>query len=139
MSRRNILVEEKSEHYTRYYCSPLDPEDKKLLTILRQRRVREIVLIIMVSKKAKYRFIVDELKMPTSTVSFYLKTLMDNSIVERTKVGYENVYTIKNEDRIAKILIAHQTTLLDTLVDKWAATWLENHFSTSETKEKQPE
>lgn len=137
MARRNIIVEEKAEHYTRYYCTPLDPEDKKILSILRQKRIREIVLIILVSKKAKYRFIVEELKMPTSTISFYLKTLMNNDIVSRTKVGYENVYFVKNEDRIAKILIAFQSSLLDTLVDKWAATWLENHFKI-EKEEKKP-
>lgn len=112
MARRNVIVEEKAEHYTRYYCTPLDPEDKKILSVLRQKRIREIVLMILVSKKVKYRFIVDELKMPTSTVSFYLKTLFDNNIIERTKIGYENVYTIKNEYKLAKILIAYQSSLL---------------------------
>jgi predicted transcriptional regulator len=77
--------------------------------------------------------------MPTSTVSFYLKTLLDNNIIERTKIGYENVYTIKNEDRLAKILIAYQSSLLDTLVDKWAATWLENRFGKDKKEEKLPE
>ena len=134
MARRNIIAEEKAEHYTRYYCSPLDSEDKKILSILRQKRIREIVLIILVSKKAKYRFLVDELKIPTSTISFYLKTLLKNNIVQRTKVGYENVYTIKNEDRIAKILVAFKSSLLDILVDKWAATWLENRFSAENVK-----
>ncbi len=139
MSRRNIIVEEKSEHYTRYYCNPLDPEEKKLLTVLRQKRLRDIVLIVLVSKKAKYRFIVDELKIPTSTVSFYLKSLIENNVIERTKVGYENLYTIKNEDRIAKILIAYQSSLLDTLVDKWANTWLENRFVKENKKQEPPE
>lgn len=139
MARRNIIVEEKAEHYTRYYCNPLDPEDKKLLTVLRQKRLRDIVLIVLVTKKAKYRFIVDELKIPTSTVSFYLKCLIDNNVIERTKVGYENVYTIKNEDRIAKILVAYQSSLIDTLVDKWANTWLENRFGKDNAKKEKPE
>jgi len=140
MARRNVIVEEKAEHYTRYYVNPLDPEDKKILSVLRQKKIREIVLIVIVSKKAKYRFLVEELKMPTSTVSFYLKTLVDNNIVERTKIGYENVYTIKNEDRIAKLLIVYQSSLIDTLVDKWANTWLESRiFISDEKKEKPPE
>ena len=37
MARRNVIVEEKAEHYTRYYCTPLDPEDKKILSVLRQK------------------------------------------------------------------------------------------------------
>jgi predicted transcriptional regulator len=141
LARRNIIIEEKAEHYTRYYCSPLDPEDKKILSVLRHKRLREIILIISVSQKAKYQFLVETLKMPTSTVSFYLKCLLENGIIERTKVGYENIYTIKDDDRIAKILIAYQSTLLDVIVDKWAGTWLENRFGkeSQKAKEENPE
>jgi predicted transcriptional regulator len=139
MARRNVIVEEKSEHYTRYYTKPLNSEDKKLLLVLRQKRLREIVMIILVSKKAKYRFIVQTLKMSPSTISFYLKYLLDNRIIERTKIGYENIYTLKDEDKIAKILIAYQSSFLDSLVDKWASTWLENRFGKDESKEEEPE
>jgi predicted transcriptional regulator len=139
MARRNIILEEKSEHYTRYYSKPLEPEDKKVLSVLRQKRLREIVMIILVSKKAKYRFIVQTMKLLPSTVSFYLKYLVDNCIIERTKIGYENIYTLKDEDRIAKVLIAYQSSFLDTLVDKWASTWLENRFGKDKSKEEKPE
>jgi len=125
MARRNVIIEEKSEHYTRYYCSPLDPEEKKLLSVLRQKRLREIVMIILVAKKAKYRSIVDTTGLPASTISFYLRCLMDSDVVERTKIGYENVYTIKDEEKIGKVLIAYQSSFLDSLVDKWANTWFE--------------
>jgi predicted transcriptional regulator len=139
MARRKVIIEEKSEHYTRYYYKPLEPEDKKVLSVLRQKRLREIVMIILVSKKAKYRFIVQTLKLSPSTISFYLKYLLDNRIVERTKIGYENIYTLKDEDRIAKILITYQSSFLDTLVDKWASAWLENRFSKDKSKEEKPE
>jgi len=139
MARRSIIIEEKAEHYTRYYTKALDPEDKKILSILRQKTMREIVLIILVSKKAKYHFLVENLKLPTSTVSFYIKNLLENDIVLRTKIGYENVYTIKNEDRISKVLIAYQSSLLDILVDRWANTWLENRIVNEKTKEEPKE
>jgi predicted transcriptional regulator len=139
MARRNVILEEKSEHYTRYYCKPLEPEDKKVLLVLRQKRLREIVMTILVSKKAKYRFIVQTLKLPPSTISFYLKYLFDNHIIERTKIGYEHIYTLKDEDRIAKILITYQSSFLDTIVDKWASTWLETRFGKDKSKEEKPE
>ncbi len=138
MVRRTIIIEEKSEHYTRYYCTPLEPEEKKVLSILRQGSLRKIVLIILVNRKVKYRFLVETLKMPMSTVSFYLNRLLENNIVERTRIGYENVYTIKNENLITKVLIAHQSSLLDTLLDNWAATWLENRFGQEDSKQNEP-
>jgi len=139
MARRSIIIEEKSEHYTRYYSKALDPEDKKILSILRQKTMRDIVLIIMVNKKAKYQFLVENLTIPTSTVSFYIKCLLENNIIERTKIGHENLYTLKNEDRIAKVLIAYQSNLLDVLVDKWANTWLENRLVKDKPKEEEPD
>jgi predicted transcriptional regulator len=134
MARRNIIFAEKTKHYTRYYYGPFEPEEKKILLILRQKRIREILLLILVEKKAKYKFIVDKFKMPTSTVSFYLKNLIDNNIVERTKVGYENIYTIKDEDKIVKILVAFQSSILDKPVDIWAVTWLEDRFNSEDFK-----
>jgi predicted transcriptional regulator len=139
MARENVILEEKSDHYTRYYSKPLKEADRKVLSALRQKRLREIVMIILVNKKAKYRFIVQTLKLPSSTLSFYLKYLLDNHIVERTKIGYENIYTLKDEDRIAKILITYQQSFLDTLVDKWASTWLDTRFGKEKSKEEEPE
>lgn len=132
MARRHVILEEKSEHYTRYYSKSLVAEDKKVLSVLRQKTMREIVMIILVSKKSKYHFIVQTLKLPSSTVSFYLKYLFDNHIVERTKIGYENIYTLTDEDRIAKVLITYQSSFLDKIVDKWASTWIETQFGEDE-------
>ncbi len=103
MTRRNIIIEEKSEHYTRYYVSPLESEDKKILSVLRNKRLREIVMIIIVNEKTKSHFLIDTLKLPASTIAFYLKYLFDNNIIDRNRVGYENIYTLKNKDRIEKI------------------------------------
>lgn len=139
MSRRNIIIEEKSDHYTRYYCKPLDPEDKRILVVLRQKRIRDIVLIMLVNKKAKYHFILESLGLPASTISFYLKCLLDNNIIERTKVGYENIYTLKDEERITRILVAYQPTFEDKMVDRWASTWLESHYETSKLRENESE
>jgi len=139
MASRHVILEEKSEHYTRYYSKPLEPEDKKILSVLRQKRLKEIVMLILVSKKAKYQLIVQTLKLTPSTVSLYLKCLLDNDVIERTKIGYENIYTLKDEDKIAKILITYQSSFLDTLVDKWANTWLENRFGNDTSKEEKPE
>jgi len=135
MASRQVIIEEKSEHFTRYYSKPLESEDKKVLSVLRQKRLREIVMLILVDKKVKYRVIVQTLKLTPSTVSFYLKYLLENNIVERTKIGHENIYTLKNEDRIAKVLITYKSSFLDKLVDKWADTWIQNRFGKDEHKE----
>ena len=128
MERKKIIFEEKEGNYTRYYCSPLEPEDKKVLLALRHDKMREVVLLILVKQKIKYHILAESLELPPSTVSFYLKYLVDNQIIVRTKVGYENIYTIKDEDRIAKVLIAYRPSFLDRLTDSAASIWLDARF-----------
>jgi predicted transcriptional regulator len=138
MTRKKVIIRETDTHYTRYYTKPLDPEDKKILSALRQNRMREIVLLIAAAGKSKFQFLMDRLNLPRSTLSFYLKYLVDHNILAKDKIGYENIYTIKDEDRIAKVLIAYRSTLLDRLVDKALTTWLETHFR-KEEQEAPPE
>jgi predicted transcriptional regulator len=117
MVRKRIIFGEADGHYRRYYTSPLELEDKKLLAALRQRRMREIVLVILTNKKAKYQFLSDHFKLPHSTLSSYLKHLVDNKILEREKIGYDNLCTIRDEDRVARVLVAYKPSFSDKLVD----------------------
>jgi predicted transcriptional regulator len=128
MSRKKIIFSESDGHHKRYYTKPLDPEDKKVLSALRQRRLREIVIIILTSGKVKYQFLSDCLRLPHSTLSFYLKYLVQNNILERTRIGYENLYTVKDEERLTKVLIAYKSSFVDKLVDRALNTWMETHF-----------
>src|SRR4030066_98710 len=50
MSRKKILFKESDGHYNRYYVRPLDSEDKKILSALRQKRMREIVFLVLKDK-----------------------------------------------------------------------------------------
>jgi predicted transcriptional regulator len=89
MTRKKILFAETEGHHKRYYTKPLDPEDKKVLAALRQKRMREIVLIILANGKAKYQLLVEQLRLSHSTLSSYLKYLVGNNILVKDKIGYE--------------------------------------------------
>ncbi len=134
MARKRILFAETEDHYKRYYTKPLDPEDKKLLTALRQKRMREIVLIILAIGKAKYQLLADQLKLSHSTLSSYLKYLVSNNILTKDKIGYENIYMVRDEDRVAKLLIAYRPSFLDRIVDNALDIWMETHFRKEEPK-----
>lgn len=127
MSRKKIIYSETDTHYKRYYAKPLDDEDKKVISALRQKRLREIVLLILSNGKAKYQFMADYLKVPHSTLSFYLKYLVDNGILLKEKVGYETIYTVKDDDKVVKVLVAYKASFLDKLIDKAVAMWLETY------------
>src|SRR4030066_443911 len=127
MSRKKIVFKESDSHYKRYYVRPLDSEDKKILSALRQKKMREIVFIILKNKKAKYQSLADQLNLPKSTLSFYLKFLIENMVLAKEKIGYENIYTVRDEDRVARVLIAYKASFLDKVVDKALNTWMETY------------
>jgi len=134
MARKKIVFAETEGHHKRYYTKPLDPEDKKLLAALRQKRMRGIVLIILANGKAKYQLLAEQLGLSPSTLSSYLKYLVGNNILVKDKIGYENLYTVRDEERVAKVLISYKPSFLDRLVDNALDVWMETHFRKEEPK-----
>ena len=127
MTRRKIIFAEIEGQYKRYYTKSLDKEDKKALSALRRKRLREIVLVIMANQQVNNQFLSGYFDLPRSTLSFYLKYLVDKGILSRERNGNEVLYSIKDEDRVAKVVITYKTTLLDKLVDKTLTAWLESY------------
>jgi DNA-binding transcriptional ArsR family regulator len=133
MVRKKVIFKERTSHYARFYVRHLDDKDKKVLVSLRQRRLREIVLIVLRKEKIKYSDLLDSLKIPPSTLSFYLKYLIEKKILSRDKIGYENIYFIKEKERISRVLLTYKASFLDKLVDKAMGTWMETEFLKSKT------
>jgi predicted transcriptional regulator len=125
MVRKNIIESKKDGYYRRYYVKPLETIDRKLLSILRQKRLREIILIMINDEGAKYQTLLKRLKIPTSTLSFYLNHLMESNVIMRHHVGREHIYTVANEDVIMKLLITYKSSFIDRLIDNVTSTWME--------------
>ncbi|MEJ2271623.1 MAG: winged helix-turn-helix domain-containing protein, partial [Candidatus Bathyarchaeota archaeon] len=100
----------------------------RILKSLRQKRLREIVILLLQKEKVKYSFLLESLDIPPSTLSFYLKYLTKNNIVGKNKIGYENIYYISERERVAKVLMTYKSSFIDKLIDKTLNTWLETQF-----------
>jgi len=127
MVRKKIIYRERDGRFTRFYVMLLDEEDKKVISALRQKRLREIVLIALGKEGAKFQELQGILGLPSSTLFYYIKYLTDHDIIIRMQVGAETVYNIRN-DRVAKALIVYKPSFLDNLVDKALYTFMETHF-----------
>jgi predicted transcriptional regulator len=123
--RKGILSREEDGYYTRFYDVRLTNSDKKILKILRQKRMREILLITLSKVKVKYQMLLDDLSIPPSTLSFYLKRLVDLGILLRHQIGRESMYTIADEETLSRLLMIYRTSFVDKLIDKTLATWME--------------
>lgn len=128
MLRKKVVFAESDAYHKRYYTKPVDAADKKILCSLRQARMREIILIVLANTKPKYQFLSDCMKIPHSTLSFYLKHLIDDNILAKERIGYDTFYTVRDEDRIVRLLVAYKSSFLDKIVDRTLKTWMETRF-----------
>ncbi len=57
-------------------------------------------------------------------------------IIAETKIGYDNIYTVRDEDTVARVFIAYKSGFLDKLADIALKGWLETSFRKEKEKEK---
>ena len=121
------MYRERNGRFTRFYAMLLDEKDMEVISVLRQRRLREIVLIILGKDGAKFQELQGILGLPSSKLFYYLKHLLDNNVIIRDQVGSETLYNVKDV-RVAKALIAYKPSFLDRLVDKALYAFMETQF-----------
>jgi hypothetical protein len=74
------------------------------------------------------------LNIPASTLSVYLRKLVDGDVIERHSIGRETYYTVRNEDKIANLLIVYKSSFMDRLIDNALIIFLETNFQPKESK-----
>ena len=127
MIRKNILYREKDGRYTRYFSRQLTYDERKLISALRHEKLREIVLLVLEEEKVKFQVLMEYLGLPSSTLSHYLKYLVDHDVLARERVGYESVYSV-NDDRVEKVMVIYEPGLTDKLIDRVMRTFIETKF-----------
>ena len=75
----------------------------------------------------KYQTLLKRLKIPTSTLSFYLNHLLKAKMILRHHIGREHIYTIADKDAIMKLLVTYKSSFIDRLIDNVTSTWMEMH------------
>ena len=127
MVRKKFLRREKTGRFARYYAYLLTEKDKEIISILRQKKLREIVMLAIAKNQISYQNLLTVLQLPSSTLSYYLKQLTDHNLISRERRGHENLYKVEDE-RVEKVLVAYSSSFLDRLVDRVLFTFIETEF-----------
>jgi predicted transcriptional regulator len=125
LHKNGLVRTEKDKNYTRYY--PLTKnwteEEKSVLNILRNDKMRHIIIFLIEKKKSTPLKISESTGIPLSTLSWYLKQLQASSVVTHLKKGRFRVYKVNDPGKMANYLVAHRSSFLDTVVDRFIETW----------------
>jgi len=59
----------------------------------------------------------------SSTLSYYLNSLVKDGVLEKESAGRERYYAVKNPDAVAKTIIRYRKSFLDSVVDNFVKLW----------------
>jgi predicted transcriptional regulator len=120
LRKKGLLRADRSRKITRYYC--IQFKEDRLMGLLRQKSVRDIILYVMMNEGCSHEEISRELALSPSTVTWHLSKLKD--IVREERTGRTKSYRLcAGRDRIMKLLVAYRESFLDKMVDNAVRMW----------------
>ncbi|QLJ53166.1 MAG: hypothetical protein Sv326_0991 [Candidatus Fermentimicrarchaeum limneticum] len=119
-----LIISKKDGEYVRYYALGLFTEmEKKLLSLLRQKPVRHIAVLLLTNNELNHKKLVSELKLSPATTSWYLGKMLEAKVVKKRRKGKEVLYSLSRPDEVAKVIVAHRSSFLDEIVDRFIEIW----------------
>ncbi|MDP3765646.1 MAG: winged helix-turn-helix transcriptional regulator [Nanoarchaeota archaeon] len=124
LAKHGLVSQIKEGNNLRYFPRDFNSENKKLMSLLRQKSVRQILLFVLVHNNCSHQQIANYVKLSPSTVSWHLKKLKEYGIIGFTRKGRSSNFNIlSNKEEIINLLITYQESLLDSLVDRVIEMW----------------
>ena len=124
LERHQLIKTEKDGRNIRYFPMNLSFEDERLLSLLRQKSVRTMLLFIFSNEGCTHIQIVSSLKLSASTITWHLKKLLLSGIISENKMGKFKTYILNiPKARIMNLLIFYRESFLDKLVDGLIDLW----------------
>jgi predicted transcriptional regulator len=138
--KHEIITEKVDRYYKRYYLTgTVGSVGREVLSVLRQQYPRWIILHLLENPKAKHKELIKKFDLKPSTLSFYLKNLIDKNIVNRKRTGRESSYTLSDPEKIVQILITYRPSFIDKLVDRFLETWFNEYYGGEEIEDVEEE
>ena len=105
----------------RLFPAKMDAAEKRLLAVLRQAIPRRIAVHLLEEPEATPATMATSAGVLPSTLNYHLMKLLGSGIVTRRRDGRQSHYTLVDPEAITRVLIAHQASLLDRIVDGFLA------------------
>ena len=118
MEKERIITSRKERNLKVYFVAGKQGASKKtILSLLQQKRFRDIILSIIDTPGLTHREIADKLSLKPSTLSKYIKVLEERGVVHHEKVERERHYYVENEREIMSLLLAYKPSFWDSFID----------------------
>lgn len=123
--KADLLTTRQDARYTRYFATGgLSRQEKDVLALLRQKVPRQVAAHLLLEPGSSHGQLLTKFALSGSTLSFHLKKLVKSGIVEVEKAGRENLYRVVDAELVSRVLIQHQESFFDDVIDRFATVWL---------------
>ncbi|MBN1861443.1 MAG: winged helix-turn-helix transcriptional regulator [Candidatus Thermoplasmatota archaeon] len=121
LEKHDIITVEKSTGYKRVYVKgTIGIQDKRYLSVLRQKTLLQIILFLLKSDTVQHKDILENVPVSPSTLSYHLKKLVKHDIIEVQRYGENKGYRLKNREEIVTWLIQYKPfDLYEEFTDVW--------------------
>jgi len=129
LERSDLIYLEKKEGFSRYFVKgKLGEADREISTMLRNDRLRKMIFTLILNPGMSHKVLTKELNWPKSTISFYLKKLIDKEIVEERDLPKGNapvetgkpqkgIYILR-PDKIVHLVVMYKSGFFDELSNR---------------------
>jgi len=122
--RHGLVMEKKDGKNVRYFSEEISGGDVEIISLLRQKGTRQIVLYLAENKYGTHGELVDFVKLSPATISWHLGKLIDRKVVKRELIGKRISYRLDYpRDKLVKTLITFKESFFDSLVDRVVEMW----------------
>jgi len=117
-----ISVKNKGEYFRRYYTkeSALGVDDKKILGILREEMLLNIILLLLKKEKLRHKEILSHFDITAPTLSYYLDKLTVSGIICVVRYGEEKGYSLVDKKQIQRLLFRYE---FHEVAENFKAVW----------------
>lgn len=120
--KSKLIEQVKSGNYTRYYVSSFKSSmERDLLSLLRQKPVRNILIFLLGSPCSKNKDICAGLNLSPATVSNHMRKLTRAGVIFHDEK--EKCYRIHDPELVSKTLVKYKSSFIDELVERFVEVW----------------
>jgi predicted transcriptional regulator len=124
LEKEGLIISREEMGYKRYYPRAMEnPEEKKYLPYLRQPIARKLIICLIENGAMTIESIERETGLKRTTLSYHIKKLVKNNILEKIENGNYIFYRVREEENIAKTIIKYRGSFQDILVDSFIEFW----------------
>ncbi len=125
MERKHKIIVLRKEYKTVYFPTTMDdPIDQNIIVLLRQRISRTLLMILLEHSEKSGSELTKLLKITKSTLSYYTSRIEKLGLLKTKVVGREKRFSVKQPERIARLLTEHRKSFGDEVVDRFVELWV---------------